>query len=153
VLATFTTVDPDGKLWYEADVDSGRKVVPKDGGWWCEYDQTSKPAMTRRYIVAAKVADATGEASVTLFDDAAAALLGASADDLAALKDADPPAFAAALGAALWKPAVLRVAAKTQEYQGEARRRLVVHSVGGVEWGAEARRAAAELAALEVKVE
>lgn len=108
--------------------------------------------MTRRYILPARAADATGEASVTLFDDAAAALLGARSDELAELKERDAPAFSAALAAACWRPAVLRVAAKSQEYNGETRRRLVVHSVAPVDWASEAKRAAADVAAL-VKAE
>ena len=152
IVATFTALDPDAKLWYDADPASGRKVVPRDGGWWCEYDATLRPAMTRRYILPARAADATGEASVTLFDDAAAALLGARADELAELKERDAPAFSAALAAACWRPAVLRVAAKSQEYNGETRRRLVVHSVAPVDWASEAKRAAADVAAL-VKAE
>ena len=152
IVATFTALDPDAKLWYDADPASGRKVVPRDGGWWCEYDSTLRPAMTRRFILPARAADATGEASVTLFDDAAAALLGARADELAAVKESNPAAFAAALAAACWRPAVLRVAAKSQEYNGETRRRLVVHSVAPVDWASEAKRAASDVAAL-VKAE
>jgi replication factor A1 len=149
VVATFTLVDPEQTLWYAAAPEHNRKVVAKDGGWWCEYDQTLHPTMTRRYVLTAAAADGTGEASLSLFDEAATALLGMTADALASLKDDSPAAAAKVLAAAAWTPYVLRVQSRTQEYNGERRRRLAVHSLAPMDWAGEARRLAADIAALE----
>ena len=72
-----------------------------------------------------------------------------TADELADLRENRPKAFAAALADAAFRPWVLRVAARTQEYNGERRRRLAVHSATPLDFGAEARRALAALAAME----
>ena len=42
-----------------------------------------------------------------------------------------------------------RVQSRTQEYNGERRRRLAVHSLAPMDWAGEARRLAADIAALE----
>ena len=138
-------------MWYAAAPEErGRKVVARDGGWWCEFDQKLYPTMVRRYVLQSKAADASGEAQLSFFDDAARAVLGGrSADELADLKENRPKAFAAALADAAFRPWVLRVAARTQEYNGERRRRLAVHSATPLDFGSEARRALAALGAME----
>ena len=151
VVATLAAVDPEQTMWYAAAPEErGRKVVARDGGWWCEFDQKLYPTMVRRYVLQSKAADATGEAQLSFFDDAARAVLGGrTADELADLKENRPKAFAAALADAAFRPWVLRVAARTQEYNGERRRRLAVHSAAPLDFGAEARRALAALGAME----
>ena len=151
VVATLAPVDPDQTMWYAAAPEErGRKVVARDGGWWCEFDQKLYPTMVRRYVLQSKAADASGEAQLSFFDDAARAVLGGrSADELADLKENRPKAFAAALADAAFRPWVLRVAARTQEYNGERRRRLAVHSATPLDFGSEARRALAALGAME----
>jgi replication factor A1 len=132
-------------MWYAAaPVDHNRKVTARDGGWWCEYDQTLHPSMTRRYVAQLKAADETGEATVALFDEAARGLLGASADELAALRDGSGTdggkAYEGAVKASQFSTWVMRVQTRTQEYNGELRRRLAVHSLSPMDWGVEARR-------------
>lgn len=58
--------------------------------------------------------DESGECFVQVFNDQAQELLGMSADDLAALKDAEPSRFLATLKAASWKDWALRVKASAQ---------------------------------------
>ena len=142
-------------MWYSAAPEErGRKVVARDGGWWCEFDQKLYPTMVRRYVLQCKFADSTGEAALSFFDDAARVVLGGkAADELAELKENRPKAFASALADAAFRPWVLRVAARTQEYNGERRRRLAVHSATPLDFGAEAKRTMQALAAMEVKVE
>lgn len=156
VVATLAAVDPEQTMWYAAAPEErGRKVVERDGGWWCEFDQRLYPTMVRRYVLQSKVADSTGEAQLSFFDDAARVVLGGkTADELAEMKENRPKAFAAALAEAAFRPWVLRVAARTQEYNGERRRRLAVHSAVPLDYGAEARRTLAALGSMEaVKAE
>lgn len=154
VVATLAAVDPEQTMWYAAAPEErGRKVVAREdgSGWWCEFDQKLYPTMVRRYVLQSKVADSTGEAQLSFFDDAARAVLGGrTADELADLRENRPKAFAAALADAAFRPWVLRVAARTQEYNGERRRRLAVYSATPLDFGAEAKRALAALGALEM---
>jgi replication factor A1 len=100
--------------------------------------------MTRRYVAQVRAADESGEAGLALFDEAARSLLGATADELAALREGNPAdggkAYEAAVKAPQFSAWVMRVQARTQEYNGELRRRLAVHSLSPLDWGAEARR-------------
>ena len=136
-------------MWYAAaPADHNRKVVARDGGWWCEYDQTLHPSMTRRYVMQLKCADESGEAGVALFDEAARSLMGATADELAALREGgegNSKAYEAALRSAAWGTWVMRVQARTQEYGGEMKRRLAVHSLARMDWGTEARKMVAAI--------
>ena len=56
------------------------------GGWVEVGSREAAAAMQRRYILSAAVQDFTGDRTVNLFNEQAAAVLGASADDLHALK-------------------------------------------------------------------
>jgi len=136
-------------MWYAAaPADHNRKVTSRDGGWWCEYDQTLYPSMTRRFVMQLRAADESGEAGVALFDEAARSLMGSSADELAGLREGAPDGgkgYEAALKSAAWGTWVMRVQARTQEYNGELRRRLAVHSLARMDWGAEARRLVAAI--------
>jgi replication factor A1 len=90
---------------------------------------------------------------VALFDEAARSLLGASADELAGLRegsDGGPAAdggkaYAAAVRGCQFSTWVMRVQTRTQEYNGELRRRLAVHSLAPMDWGAEAKRLVAAI--------
>ena len=47
------------------------QVVQQGEGWYCEYDGRTYPDMVRRYVMQAKCIDASGEATLSVFDDQA----------------------------------------------------------------------------------
>ncbi|KAL6771853.1 RFA3 [Auxenochlorella protothecoides x Auxenochlorella symbiontica] len=139
--ATVASINPDQSLYYAANPENNRKVVEQGPGqWYCEYSGTTLPSMVRRYILQAKVVDESGECFVQVFNDQAQELLGMSADDLAALKDAEPSRFLATLKAASWKDWALRVKASAQEYNGEQRQRFALAEIKPLDFAAESRR-------------
>ncbi len=58
-------------LWLCALPD---QVVQQGEGWFCEYDGRTYPDMVRRYVMQAKCIDASGEATLSVFDEQARAL-------------------------------------------------------------------------------
>ena len=47
------------------------QVVQQGEGWYCEHDGRTYPDMVRRYVMQAKCIDASGEATLSVFDDQA----------------------------------------------------------------------------------
>lgn len=87
-------------------------------------------------MLTARVADATRETYVNMFNDQGVQLLGASADELAAQRGADEASFAGTLAGAKWSEWLMTLAARSREYNGERRMRYTVVRVsGGVHWG------------------
>ena len=52
------------------------QVVQQGDRWLCEYNGQLYPAMVRRYVCLAKCSDATGEATLSIFNDQVLAALG-----------------------------------------------------------------------------
>jgi replication factor A1 len=77
-------------------------------------------------VLTARVADATRETYVNMFNDQGVQLLGATADDLAAQRSADEAAFGATLQSCKWSEWLMTLAARSREYNGERRMRYTV---------------------------
>ena len=93
--------------------------------------------------------DATGELYVNVFNQQAHEMLGASADELAALKDAGrDDELRAVLKGAQWRSWLMAVSSRSREYQGERKMRYTANSVAPLDYGAENARLVAAIAQL-----
>jgi replication factor A1 len=141
---------PDATLYYTACPEDGcnKKVVQDGDGWLCEASQKRFPACKRRYILRFKAADATGTGWVNAFDDQARAVFGCSADELHAAKEAGDKSYEQRLREAQWRYWVMKVKTKTEEYNGEARRRITAVSLTKPDYAAQSKAMLAALGAV-----
>ena len=149
--AYVVAIKPDQTLYYMAAPDGSNKKVVEEGpnNYLCVATQKHFSSFIRRYIMRCRVTDASGEAWVNVFNDQAEAIIGMKADEIAPLKEgSDPGPYTAQLRQAEFREYVLRVMTRTEEYEGEARRRLTIQSAVPVSFAAESKATLAKIQAL-----
>eukprot|EP00878_Enallax_costatus_P027860 GHUV01030037.1.p1 GENE.GHUV01030037.1~~GHUV01030037.1.p1 ORF type:complete len:102 (-),score=23.64 GHUV01030037.1:54-359(-) len=62
-------IKEDQTMYYLANPDNGKKVEPRDGRYWCEADSRFVDVAGNRYVLTARVADATRECYVNMFNE------------------------------------------------------------------------------------
>jgi len=142
VRAVISFIKPDQAMWYLACVNCNRKVTEESStSYWCEGCQKHSEKCNRRYILLAKLSDATGEAWISAFNEQAEQILGRSAEDLSLLRSqvGEGKEYEAALCKAQWAPLVFLISVAQTEYMNEKRQRITVRSVGSVDWAAECK--------------
>lgn len=141
VLAAATLIKPDQPMYYAACPEEGnnKKVVEENGKWYCEATQKTYDTCRRRYILRMKVSDASGAGWVNVFHEQACEMLGVDAETLHKLRESDPAAYERRVKAAQFDTWSLKIKSKTEEYQGESRRRLTVAHCARPDYAAEAK--------------
>ena len=141
VCATAVLIKADQPMYYTACPEEGnnKKVVEENGKWYCEATQKTYDTCRRRYILRLKVADASGGGWVNVFHEQAVEMLGISAEDLHALRERNPAAYERRVKAAQFNTWSMKLKSKTEEYQGESRRRLTVAHCSAPDYAAEAK--------------
>ena len=129
----------DGRWQYPSNPENKRKVVQQGDAWVDESTGRTLDACQRRYVLSLQVADATGCAWCTAFDDTAAQLLRTSADELWALSEQDAAAAAGVWKGALFRACVLKVRAKAETYNDERRVKCSLLACEPVNFKAESR--------------
>ncbi|KAK1372132.1 Replication protein A subunit [Heracleum sosnowskyi] len=146
-------IKPDQSMWYRACKTCNKKVTEAIGsGFWCEGCQKNDDQCNLRYIMVAKVADASGEAMLSFFNDQAETVVGCSAQELDNLKsqEGDGTPYQMKLKEATWVPHLFRVSVVPQEYNNEKRQRITVRSVAPVDYAAESRFLLEEITKMKV---
>lgn len=69
VIVNVMQVKEDQTMYYLANPDNGKKVEPRDGRYWCEAESRYVDVAQNRYVLTARVADATKECYVNMFND------------------------------------------------------------------------------------
>ena len=118
---------------------NNKKVVEENGKWYCEATQKTYDTCRRRYILRMKVSDASGAGWVNVFHEQACEMLGVDAETLHKLRESDPAAYERRVKAAQFDTWSLKIKSKTEEYQGESRRRLTVAHCARPDYAAEAK--------------
>lgn len=123
--------------WYMAcpSKECNKKVTSDDqGGWLCDKCDKVFPTCNPRYLLEVMAQDATGSMWLSVFDELAEKLLGKSAAEMMALKQAgDDPAYEAVYENACFHVGVFRVRAKADTYQDETRVRCSLVATDAVE--------------------
>eukprot|EP00878_Enallax_costatus_P039208 GHUV01044768.1.p1 GENE.GHUV01044768.1~~GHUV01044768.1.p1 ORF type:complete len:587 (+),score=180.53 GHUV01044768.1:1086-2846(+) len=129
VIVNVMQIKEDQTMYYLANPDNGKKVEPRDGRYWCEADSRFVDVAGNRYVLTARVADATRECYVNMFNEQGNQLMGSTADELAALRNSDEAEFNKKVKAAKWTEWTMTLAARSREYNGERRMRYTVARV------------------------
>ncbi|KAM7480100.1 hypothetical protein LguiA_028313 [Lonicera macranthoides] len=153
IKAYISLIKPDQNMWYRACKTCNKKVTEAVGsGYWCEGCQKNDEECSLRYIMVAKVSDASGEAWLSVFNDQAEKLIQCTADELDKIKsqEGDGNAYQMKLKEVTWVPHLLRVSVTTQEYMSDKRQRITVRAVAPVDYAAESRFLLDEIAKMKV---
>ncbi|KAK9684486.1 hypothetical protein RND81_10G213300 [Saponaria officinalis] len=140
--AYISLIKPDQAMWYRACKTCNKKVTEAIGsGYWCEGCQKNDEECSLRYIMVAKISDASGEAWVSTFNEQAEKLIGCSADDLDKLKseEGEDNPYQTKLKEATWVQYHFRVSVVQNEYMSEKRQRITLRSVIPVDYAAETK--------------
>ncbi|RDX97660.1 Replication protein A 70 kDa DNA-binding subunit B, partial [Mucuna pruriens] len=135
-------IKPDQAMWYRACKTCNKKVTESIGsGYWCEGCQKSDEECSLRYIMVARVCDASGEGYISVFNEEAEKIVGCSADDLDNLKsqEGEDNPYQLKLKQATWVPHLFRVSVTQNEYNNEKRQRITARAVVPVDFAAESR--------------
>ena len=141
VTATACLIKADQPMYYAACPEEGnnKKVVEENGKWYCEATQKTYDTCRRRFILRMKIQDHSGAGWVNVFHEQACEMLGVDAETLHAMRESDPAAYERAVKRAQFADWHLKLKAKTEEYQGESRRRLTVLQCAKPDYAAEAK--------------
>ncbi|XP_077222798.1 replication protein A 70 kDa DNA-binding subunit B-like [Tasmannia lanceolata] len=140
--AYISFIKPDQTMWYRACKTCNKKVTEAIGsGYWCEGCQKNDADCSLRYIMAVKVADASGEAWLSVFNEQAEKIIGCTADELDSMKSEEggEKSFQVKLKEAMWVPHLFRVSVAQSEYMNEKRQRITIRAQSPVDWSAESR--------------
>ena len=146
--ATVVFVKSDSGFAYPACRSEGpppcnKKVVEVDPGEWrCEKCDRVWDAPQYRYIMSVNVQDYTGQLWVSCFDEVGRQIMGATADEMMALKEQDDRLFSDRVQEANCQTWVFRCRAKMDTFQEQTRVRYQVQSVQPINFAAEANRLA-----------
>jgi len=128
VIAVVTNVNPDQTLYYLANPETGKKVSERDGRFY-EADGRVVDKASHRYVLNMRLMDSTGDAYGSAFNDEGAALMGCSADELAALKNDAPEKYARRVKAAQFTGDwAITLSSKAREYNGDRKMKHTVVS-------------------------
>ncbi|KMS97799.1 hypothetical protein BVRB_5g123610 [Beta vulgaris subsp. vulgaris] len=138
--AYISLIKPDQAMWYRACKTCNKKVTEAIGsGYWCEGCQKNDDECNLRYIMVAKVSDASGEAWVSTFNEQAERIIGCPAEELDKLKsqEGEENLYQVKLKEATWVPHTFRVSVAQTEYMNEKRQRITVKAVAPLDYAAE----------------
>ncbi|XP_058732965.1 replication protein A 70 kDa DNA-binding subunit B [Vicia villosa] len=136
------SIKPDQAMWYRACKTCNKKVTESiDDGYWCESCQKNDQECNLRYIMIAKIIDASGEAYISAFNEEAERLIGCSADELGNLRsqEGEENPYQMKLKEATWVPHLFRVSVSQNEYNNEKRQRITARAVVPVDFAAESK--------------
>jgi replication factor A1 len=131
----------DGTMWYCAAPEEGNnaKVVEENGAWYCEKNQKTYATCKRRYIMGAKIADKSGHCWLTLFNDDGEKLFGHTADEMFDFSENDNDRFERIKKEALFKAFTFKLKSKSEEYDGQTRRKVLTMHVCEIDFASECR--------------
>lgn len=141
IHATIAQINPDQALVYLANHENNKKVVEKDGSFWCEAEGKTYSSAHRRYVMTMKITDCSGECLVTVFHDQAKEILGMDADAMCALRSSNETRYRAVMAQAQWRPFVFRTASKPR-FDMQSNSVQMRHSVAALhefDWTKESR--------------
>ncbi|XP_054807507.1 replication protein A 70 kDa DNA-binding subunit B [Prosopis cineraria] len=142
VRAHISHIKPDQTMWYRACKTCNKKVTETIGaGYWCERCQKNYEECSLRYIMVVKVADRSGEAFISVFNEEAEKIVGCPAEELDSLKsqEGEDSLYQLKLKQATWTPYLFWVSVSQNEYNNEKRQRITARAVVPMDFAAESR--------------
>lgn len=134
--ATFNFFKHDGNPWYSSCTtpDCKKKVTETNGGFECMKCNKEIVQPLLRFVLSARVADHTGESYVSLFDDTARIVLGATAEEIHQMRlEGNAEAADGVFSRACFKQYTMRCKAKMEQVQDAMRLKVSLLKVVSVE--------------------
>lgn len=135
-------IKTEGTMSYPSDPETKKKVVQVSPGIWHSPStdrQLRDDEVVHRYIMNAKVSDHTGSKWMSIFDESGHVVLGKTANEMMELKENDFAMFESIVEEAKFRPYVMRIQAREQEYKGERSIRYTMSRCEPVDFAAESR--------------
>lgn len=135
-------IKSDGEISYPSDPETKKKVVEVSPGLWHSPStdrQLRDEEVVRRYIMNLKVSDHTGSKWMSAFDESGQVICSKNANDMWELKKLDYAMYESVLDDAKFRPFVMRVQVREQEYKGERQIRYTMSRCEPVDYVAESR--------------
>ncbi|CAG8580360.1 5116_t:CDS:1 [Cetraspora pellucida] len=129
-----------GNILYPACPTCSKKVIEDVSEWHCAKCSRSYPKPEYRYIIAAVVADFTGDVILRFFNDSALSIMNCEAKELVRLEAEDRDNYDATLEKACFKPYIIKCRAKTETYEGRSIIRYSAMSVIKIDYARRAKR-------------
>jgi replication factor A1 len=144
---TFMKKDKD--LSYPSDPETKKKVTSTAPGLW-HSESTGRDytddEIIHRYICNMKVADFSGSEWMSAFDESGVVIIGRTAGEMRDLRSNDPNLFDSIVDDCYFRPYVMKVQVREQEYQGERKIRYSISRCENVDFISESRAILSEIA-------
>lgn len=141
-MITFVKKD---NCFYRACDGCQKKLIEEGSGFRCEKCNTTTSTFKWRLMFSLNIADASGSAWVSAFQDSGAALFGKDPHALGVMREQDPPAFEAAVRALTFSTWVWRCRAKEETWNEEKRVKVSAMSATPLDYAAESHNLIAEI--------
>ena len=133
----------ENELSYPSDPDTKKKVAMVSPGVWHSPStdrQLRDEEVVHRYIMSLKIADHTGSQWFTAFDEAGNVILNKSAGEMRDMKQNDHAMFESVIDDAKFRPLLMNVKVREDEYKGEVRLRYTINRCEMMDFASEARQ-------------
>lgn len=146
-----TFMKKDRDLSYPSDPETKKKLTETGapGMWHSESTgrEFTDDQVQHRYICSMKVSDWSDSKWLTAFDEAGMVILGRSAGEMRTLRSDDIDMYESIIDDCLFRPFVIKVQARLDEWNGEARTKYVMQRVEPVEFVSESHALLSEIKA------
>lgn len=133
-------IKSDGEISYPSDPDTKKKVAPVSAGVWHSPStdrQLRDDEVVHRYIINLKISDHSGSQWMSAFDEAGQVIMNRPAGEMRRLKETDPPMYESVVDDCKFRPLVLKVQVKEQNYRNENHIRYTVSRCEPLDFAAE----------------
>lgn len=138
-----TFIKKDREISYPSDPETKKKLTEAGapGMWHSEATgrEYSDDQIQHRYICNMKVTDFSHSKWMTTFDDAGLVVLARPAGEMRALRESDVSLYESILDDCMFRPIVMKIVAKEDEWNGEVRMKYVVQRAERVNFVAESK--------------
>ena len=138
----------ENELSYPSDPDTKKKVAMVSPGVWHSPStdrQLRDDEVVHRYIMSLKIADHTGSQWFTAFDEAGNVILNKGAGEMRDMKQNDHSMFESVIDDAKFRPLLMNVKVREDEYKGEVRLRYTINRCEMLDFASEARQLLEEI--------
>ncbi|CAO3638936.1 unnamed protein product [Cunninghamella echinulata] len=120
---TVVYIKPEN-ITYPSCIDCKKKVLQEAEGWRCEKCQKTHDAPQWKYILTLSIEDSSSHLYVNAFDDVGNALIGKTANEIVAIKEADENAYLQLFSEALFKTYNFKARAKQEVFNDTPRTKI-----------------------------
>lgn len=146
----------DKELSYPSDPETKKKLTEAGapGMWHSESTgrEYTDEQIQHRYICSMKVSDWSDSKWLTAFDEAGIIVLGRSAGEMRALRQEDYNMYESIVDDCFFRPIVIKVQARQDEWNGETRIKYIMQRVEPVDFISESRALLSEFQAYGIAV-